>query len=658
MLAGFAFFVLGCVTSPAASYFGKGRAALDSGNNEQAVAYFSEVIRLNPNPNNAADLQNLSWTHNNRGVAYLRIGNFDQAITDFEVALRLNSNNENARNNLALAQRRQQEQRQQQLAQAQRPQQVAQAPATGQPRQVQAASPAALITTDTVIWNGNAATWIETVNGIRTGGNNRQHTITVSGNLSAIVTPATENTFGTVTGITVNINGNGAILPLGQGNLLRIGSGQTVVVRDITLQGSGNNNARLVVVGNGGTLRMEGSSAVSDNRGGGVSVAGGTLIMQDRAMVTGNEIADHRGDGGGVIVTRGTLTMRDSSSISGNRIIAFIGGNGGGVFFAGAGNLTMRDNASISDNRIICQRSGGGDGGGVFFNSSGNFTMQGSATVSGNATGNGDGVFFNSNGALVMEDSATVSNNRAERYHGLGMGYRPSRGGGVAFIGDGGVFTMRGNSTVSGNTSNEGGGVSLAGVGTFTMQDNSSVSGNTASSRGGGVIGRFTMRGNASISGNRGTTFGGGVYGTLVMHDSSTVSGNTARFNGGGVFGILTMHNNTAVTGNTANRDGGGVFGKLTMHSGTISGNTAGNHGGGVHIGGRRATTVAPAIPGDILAKTGGTIHGSNETDASLRNTATRGHAIYQESSVFWRNATAGPAMNPSIFGFWLSEPN
>jgi hypothetical protein len=72
------------------------------------------------------------------------------------------------------------------------------------------------------------------------------------------------------------------------------------------------------------------------------------------------------------------------------------------------------------------------------------------------------------------------------------------------------------------------------------------------------------------------------------------------------------------------------------MSGGTISGNSA-SSGGGVYV----------FSGGTFIKQSGGTIYGSNESDYSLRNTATYGadygHAVYVESSpVKIRNTTAG----------------
>ena len=345
-----------------------------------------------------------------------------------------------------------------------------------------------------ISWTVNSPSdWIEMVNGIRSAGNNKTHIVTVSGTVSVIPTPSSDNTFGSVTGITVTMQGDGTITPSSNGSLLRIGSGQTVVVKDLALKGRDNNNVSVVNI-DGGTFRMEGGASVCD--GGGVYVGGrGTFNMQDNASVSGNT-------GVGVSVYGGTFNMRNNSSVSGN--------TGGGV--------------SVADN---------------YFNQRGTFNMQDNASVSGN-TGVGVSVGRDSEytggsyseGTFTMQDNASVSGNTATA--GEGGGVWVSRG----------TFTMQGSASVSGNTTRENGGGVYVGRGTFTMRNNASVSGNNARISGGGVyVGdsygvTFTMQDNATVSGNTAGN-GGGVYvsdgGTFTMQ-GGTISGNTAGRNGGGVF--------------------------------------------------------------------------------------------------------------------------
>jgi len=492
----------------------------------------------------------------------------------------------------------------------------------------------------------NTATWVDAVGGIRNGGNDKAYTLTVTGNFS-VPSTSTGNTFGSVTGVTIIIEGSGTLSLSANGCLLNIGDGQTVVVRDLTLRGrSDNGNYSLVGIISGGTFRMEG-----------------------KASVTGNII---NGRGGGVYVdSDGTFTMQGNTQVSGNT-----GSNGGGgVYVNEKGTFTMQDSAQVSGNTAS---SGGG---GVYIN--GTFTMQDNAQVSGNtASSGGGGVYVNEQGTFTMKDSALVLRNTSSTSLSNNFWY-PSYSSGGVYV-NGGTFIMQGG-TISGNTatssgyaSGSGGGVFSAGR--FTMEGGT-ISGNTSTSLrpGGGVYvhnGTFAMKGGA-ISGNTATSFnsdayyndsitvapgsGGGVYtaGTFTMH-SGTISNNTATSSGrntsgsgGGVYvggsrnsdGTFTMQSGT-ISDNTG-AIGGGVYvnsGTFTMGGGTISGNTAGGSGGGVWVYRN-------------FAKTGGTIYG-DDADQKLKNTAIsgKGHAVYENENKGWRNASAGQTMNPDSYGFWLNE--
>jgi len=137
----------------------------------------------------------------------------------------------------------------------------------------------------------NAATWIEAVNGIRSGGNDQEYTITVTGTVSVPATPNDENTFGPITGITVTIMGSGTLSLSNNGNLLVIGAEQTIVAKDLALKGRDNNNKAVIFIQKQGTFRMEGKASVTGNNNssfGGVYINGGAFIMQDSASVSGN----------------------------------------------------------------------------------------------------------------------------------------------------------------------------------------------------------------------------------------------------------------------------------------------------------------------------------------------------------------------------------
>jgi hypothetical protein len=482
----------------------------------------------------------------------------------------------------------------------------------------------------------NTASWIEAVNGIRSGGNNKTYTITVTGNVSVPASP--ESTFGSVTGITVTIEGSGTLSPSANGVLLFVGTGQTVVAKNVTLRGRTDNGSFSVVgISSEGIFSMEGSAKVTGNtisgNGGGVYVdEQGTFTMQDTASVSGNTVRSgfNNGGGGGVYVSDGTFIMQGNATVSGNTAfcsnMSYYGGGGGVRIYSGT--FTMQDSAMVSNNSAVSVRPPGSynsapvHGGGIY--NSGIFTMKG-GTISnntGNSSGGGSGIYNDK--TFIMEEGFISDNT------------------GRSGVGNRGTFIMRGG-TISNNTSTSwGGGVNNSG--TFTIEDGT-ISGNTAIDNnsdcyGGGVFnnGEFTMKGGTisentvSATGRKYKGDGGGVYNreTFTMQGSASISGNTASGSGGGVY-----HEGSSYYDHT-----------FTMQdNASISGNTASN-GGGVCLSGDPTFT-----------KNGVNVYG-NDSDQNLRNTATsgKGHALYEIKNGSWRNATAGPTMNLDSYGFWLGE--
>ena len=186
-----------------------------------------------------------------------------------------------------------------------------------------------------------------------------------------------------------------------------------------------------------------------------------------------------------------------------------------------------------------------------------------------------------------------------DMYGGSITGNSSQMGGGV-YVSGGGTFNLYGGS-ISGNETDRGGGVYMS-YGTFNMYDGS-ISGNRASTYGGGVYvkdGTFNMEG-GSIDKNYSETYGGGVGmggGTFNMK-GGRISDNTAPHNGG-VFvngGEFNMSGTATISGNEAtsnggNSRGGGVRvdkGTFNMTGGSITGNKAtgsnDGHGGGVYAG-------------------------------------------------------------------------
>ncbi len=153
--------------------------------------------------------------------------------------------------------------------------------------------------------------------------------------------------------------------------------------------------------------------------------------------------------------------------------------------------------------------------------------------------GDGGGGIYNGFATLTITDS-TFSGNTA------------SDGGGIFNYG---ALTIA-DSNFSGNTFDDGGGIFNDG-GTLTVSD-STVSGNSAAFYGGSIFnhgyGTATLT-DITISGNS-ATYGGGIandYGTATVTDC-TISGNSARVSGGGCITATsgTDDRHTIIVGNTS----------------------------------------------------------------------------------------------------------
>ncbi len=214
------------------------------------------------------------------------------------------------------------------------------------------------------------------------------------------------------------------------------------------------------------------------------------------------------------------------------------------------------------------------------------------------ALGLGEGGGIYSTGNLTVENS-TISGNSADNGGGIHIGY-------VSYK----LSILVENSTISDNTATyNGGAIFNPGASVQVKVNYSTISGNLANHDNGGAIwnrGLFTLN-YSTISNNKeysnsayDLVGGGGIYnnGTLSVN-YSTISGNTASTIGGGIYnnGTLslshsTISDNIVFYGYRDNDDdgsiygGGGIvnayYGTLSVNYSTISGNTA-YFGGGIY---------------------------------------------------------------------------
>jgi uncharacterized repeat protein (TIGR02543 family) len=433
---------------------------------------------------------------------------------------------------------------------------------------------------------------------------------------------------------TVGLNSNGSLFTIENGVTLTLGN-------NVTLQGRNNNTASVVR-----------------------AAAGGMLVMNEGAKITGNRNVSS--SGGGAYVDDGGAFAMDGGEISGNTATFGGGVSGTGVFAMSGGEISGNTSAY--------------DGGGVSVDDGGAWTMTG-GTISGNtsAAGYGGGAAVNSGGAFVMS-GGEVSGNSA------------SRGGGV-FV-DGGTFAKQSGGTIYGSNASDslkntatsgdsyghavyvssgskkrnstaGAGVALdsAAIGTaggweelmpsnvslaeslawisaniveggdyvITINTDESLAPRTLSSDGKNI--NITLRGDAtertvslSSSGSL-FTIESGV--TLTLGNNVALRGRTGnnaslvRVNSGGT---LSMGSGSKITGNSnSSGNGGGVYvdgGAFVMSGGEVGGNTAAR-GGGLYIA---------AGAGSFIKRSGGTVYGS-DAGGGLANTAADGggygHAVY-----------------------------
>jgi len=411
----------------------------------------------------------------------------------------------------------------------------------------------------------------------------------------------------------------------------------TLTLSNITFDGNTTSNDPQrggINVGDSGTLILENGSLITRSSsqrntgmggsvdsgvgGGGVRVNGGTLRMEKGSMISNN-----RGIfGGGIRVTGGTAII-SGGTISGNTGTAF----GGGIQVEGTGSSLIMYEGHVHSN------NGGNRGGGIRVIRGATFTMyngviEGNSVAGDPAAGGGVivGELHQTSGVapVFTMHGGTIQNNYA------------LRGGGVGVV-DGGIFNMhegdiRNNrnrsSAANAAAIEEGGGVWLGrtlggnSIAEFTMiggtiDDNRAIAGAGVRLNGGGT---FEMR-NGTISRNTATTsVGGGLDangGTFTMHGGK-INNNDAGGSGGGIHmrpnSTLTM-NNGEVSGNTSRVHGGGIASdqaRITINDGKIHNNTAMGNGGGIAVWGpnngntNRQFNINGGIISNNLANNGG----------------------------------------------------
>jgi hypothetical protein len=240
----------------------------------------------------------------------------------------------------------------------------------------------------------------------------------------------------------VTIDGGGRTVDLtgtAQGSLITVKAGVTLTLKNITFKGlnptddNGANNTVNLIDVNGGTLILEDGAVISDNQST-AHYAGGVYVTSGELIMNGGAISNNKANsgGGGVCVYPGAKFTMSGGAISGNTCTEY--GYGVGVLVGSGGEFIMSGGA-ISNN-IYNGNKNYGSGGGVLVQG-GTFTMSGGA-ISGNSTSlPGGGVGVEANGVFIME-GGTISGNTAATY-----------GGGVGVAS--GTFTKTGGGIINGD---------------------------------------------------------------------------------------------------------------------------------------------------------------------------------------------------------------
>lgn len=194
------------------------------------------------------------------------------------------------------------------------------------------------------------------------------------------------------------------------GRVLRITVGVVVDLKDLVIRrgdATGDTGGGIL---NRGQLTLTDVVVVKNraDTGGGI-YSTGQLTLNGATSIRQNQAIDT--DGGGITVEGGRLTVNDASAVHGN-----VAGRGGGGIYGVNARMTLDGSSSVHDNEAVT------GGGGIYADFYSTLVLNGSSTVHDNAAaGSGGGVFDNS--SLTMNDaSSIVDNDAGERGGGVFVG--------------------------------------------------------------------------------------------------------------------------------------------------------------------------------------------------------------------------------------------
>jgi len=320
--------------------------------------------------------------------------------------------------------------------------------------------------------------------------------------------------------------------------------------------------------------------------------SGGGVYSEAALTISGSTITGNTANiGGGIAASAPKYDINvdiENSTISGNTANEI----GGGIAIIGKYDNTNVDIENSTIGGDTAEAGNTAEAGGGIFAIAGSLSLTGS-TISGNTSSAGGGGILSATKYGTTIDSSTISNNTASYGGGLAV-FGPFE---TDSPDDNSVLVQ--GSTISGNQAPAGAGIEIGydeGSTPVTVRA-STISGNRGGSAsfGGGVLIDGTLNSpfelvNSTISGNSATDGGGvslgdGGYDNLlgpggsISFDNSTIAQNTAENSGGGIYlgqynsgygnqSATAAINSTIVAGNTAGGAPNDLFRPTTSTSG------------------------------------------------------------------------------------------
>ncbi|MGD1864494.1 MAG: CHAT domain-containing protein [Phormidesmis sp.] len=410
---------------------------------------------------------------------------------------------------------------------------------------------------------------------------------------------------------------NTSLRAITSNQVLRVESGVTATLRDVTLTTSGLGvNDIGGGIRNNGNLTVESSHFV-DNRafqnGGAIdSFNGGSLAVfnsefrDNRSASNGSGGAIHLGNASGTNQISNTLFENNESP------------NSGGAVNVSNARLIVNNGSHFVDNTAT--------NGGALRTSGATYAELDAVTFEGNsATQQGGAIANNSNTGTLTIANATFDSNTAM-----------SDGGAIAHNAAGQTLTLR-DATFSENVSQEDGGAVFVNSGTTTVVEESQFISNRAegaASRGGALAvingGDITLT-DTVVTSNESSAQGGGLF--VDSDGTATVTG-TLTTDSDGVATSAT----TRFVDNQAGRDGGGIAmldeSTLTVSGVLFRGNFSGDDGGGVSVTELSQATIDNAnFENNTVAENGGGLYSNN-----ILSTVPTGNKVVLTNSRFIEN--------------------